>query len=109
MKLLYCFILWPTGGQSCGVVGRTGSGKSSLVLTLFRLIEITHGVVLLDGVDTSKIGIESLRRQLAIIPQDPVLFSGTLRSNLDPWDQHSDARLWQVLADVQLKVRLSLI
>ncbi len=56
-------------GSSCGLVGRTGSGKSSLMLTLFRLIEVTHGTIWLDGVDTTKVGLDALRRQLAIIPQ----------------------------------------
>lgn len=69
------------GGVSCGVVGRTGSGKSSLMLTLFRLIPVTEGRVLLDGVDTAGLALDSLRRQLAIIPQDPVLFSGGLALN----------------------------
>ena len=67
------------GGQSCGLVGRTGSGKSSLMLALFRLIDVTGGAVYLDGVDVCSIGLDALRRQLAIIPQDPVLFSGTIR------------------------------
>jgi hypothetical protein len=68
--------LCPQGGVSCGVVGRTGSGKSSLMLTLFRLIPVTSGRIRLDGVDTSSLGLDALRRQIAIIPQDPVLFSG---------------------------------
>eukprot|EP00887_Chlorella_sp_A99_P004200 scaffold15.g4200.t1 len=89
-------------GTSCGVVGRTGSGKSSLMLTLFRLIPITDGRIFLDGQDTSTLALDALRRQLAIIPQDPVLFSGTLRSNLDPWDGFEDERLWEVLRMVQL-------
>lgn len=91
------------GGVSCGVVGRTGSGKSSLMLTLFRLIPVTGGRITIDDVDTSKLGIDALRRQIAIIPQDPVLFSGTLRSNLDPWDQFDDAALWDALNMAQLK------
>jgi ABC-type multidrug transport system fused ATPase/permease subunit len=73
------------------------------MLTLFRLIDIHEGTIFLDGVDTSGIGLDALRSQLAIIPQDPVLFSGTLRSNLDPWGLHPDAALWEVLARVQLK------
>ena len=91
------------GGVSCGVVGRTGSGKSSLMLTLFRLIPVTGGRITIDDVDTSKLGIDALRRQIAIIPQDPVLFSGTLRSNLDPWDQFDDVALWDALNMAQLK------
>jgi ABC-type multidrug transport system fused ATPase/permease subunit len=82
---------------------RTGSGKSSLMLTLFRLINVTNGTIYLDGLDIAKVGLDALRRQLAIIPQDPVLFSGTIRSNLDPWSTHTDARMWQVLSAVKLK------
>ncbi len=146
-------------GASCGVVGRTGSGKSSLALTLLRLIEVTGGRVVLDGVDVASVGLDALRRQLAVIPQvsrcacrlrvvdqqgvayacgpfavlvfsargrgkeravphgavnwrrcacarvaqDPVLFSGTVRSNLDPWGHHTDAQLWNVLGTVQAR------
>ncbi|EFJ47496.1 hypothetical protein VOLCADRAFT_30254, partial [Volvox carteri f. nagariensis] len=89
-------------GTSCGVVGRTGSGKSSLMLTLFRLIDVVGGRILLDGCDTATLGLDALRRQLAIIPQDPVLFSGTLRRNLDPWRAYDDKALWEVLGAVQL-------
>ncbi|EFN52562.1 hypothetical protein CHLNCDRAFT_138549 [Chlorella variabilis] len=90
------------GGVSCGVVGRTGSGKSSLMLTLFRLIPVTSGAILIDGLDTSGVALDALRRQVAIIPQDPVLFSGTLRSNLDPWGTFEDGRLWEALRAAQL-------
>lgn len=94
------------GGTSCGIVGRTGSGKSSLMLSLFRLIPITDGVVSIDGVDVSKLALDELRKQIAIIPQDPVLFSGTLRSNLDPWGKYSDAKIWEALEKSQLKSQI---
>ncbi|KAG2486980.1 hypothetical protein HYH03_014353 [Edaphochlamys debaryana] len=90
-------------GSSCGVVGRTGSGKSSLMLTLFRLIRVTHGSITLDGLDIARVPLPTLRRQLAVIPQDPVLFSGSLRGNLDPSGTLPDHRLWEVLGCVQLK------
>lgn len=88
--------------QRVGVVGRTGAGKSSLTLALFRFLEAREGSIVIDGIDISKIKLQALRSRLAIIPQDPVLFSGTVRSNLDAFDEHSDAELYDALERVHL-------
>lgn len=85
------------GGQKLGIVGRTGAGKSTLSIAFFRFIEYEHGTILIDGHDISKMGLHDLRSRLTIIPQDPVLFSGSLRSNLDPLDEFSDLDLWTCL------------
>ncbi|XP_078097039.1 multidrug resistance-associated protein 1 isoform X2 [Mustelus asterias] len=95
------------GGEKIGIVGRTGAGKSSFALGLFRIIEAAVGQIYVDGIDISKIGLHDLRFQITIIPQDPVLFSGSLRMNLDPFDQYSDAGLWTALELAHLKTFVS--
>lgn len=88
--------------ERVGVVGRTGAGKSSLTLAIFRFLEARKGSIHIDGLDISKIRLHALRSRLAIIPQDPVLFSGTVRSNLDAFDEHEDSELMDALQRVHL-------
>ncbi|KAG9492165.1 ATP-binding cassette sub-family C member 4 [Eleutherodactylus coqui] len=88
--------------EKVGIVGRTGAGKSSLISALFRLAE-PEGKIWIDRLLTSDLGLHDLRKRMSIIPQEPVLFTGTMRKNLDPFDEHTDEELWDVLEEVQLK------
>ncbi|KAJ1831821.1 Transporter of the ATP-binding cassette (ABC) [Coemansia sp. RSA 2711] len=88
--------------EKVGIVGRTGAGKSTLTLALLRIMEASAGRIVVDGIDISQIGVGDLRSRLTIIPQDPVLFTGTIRTNLDPFNRHGDDELWLALRRAHL-------
>lgn len=88
--------------EKIGIVGRTGAGKSSLISAIFQLT-VVEGSIIIDGINTKEIGLHDLRSKLSIIPQEPVLFSGTMRKNLDPFDEYPDIELWKALEEVELK------
>uniref|UniRef100_A0AAR2L873 ABC-type glutathione-S-conjugate transporter n=1 Tax=Pygocentrus nattereri TaxID=42514 RepID=A0AAR2L873_PYGNA len=89
--------------EKIGIVGRTGAGKSSLALGIFRILEAAKGKIYIDGIDIAELGLHDLRSRITIIPQDPVLFSGSLRMNLDPFDTYSDEEVWNALELAHLK------
>ncbi|KAH9299842.1 hypothetical protein KI387_031524, partial [Taxus chinensis] len=90
------------GGKKVGIVGRTGSGKSTLIQALFRIVEPAQGNIMIDGLDITKVGLHELRARISIIPQDPVMFEGSIRGNLDPLEEHSDTDIWEALSKCQL-------
>lgn len=99
LKQLTCEV---RAGEKIGIVGRTGAGKSSILVALFQMAR-TEGKIIIDGVDIDDIGLHELRRKMSIIPQDPMAFIGSLRKNLDPFDEHTDKEIWASLDEVQLK------
>ena len=90
-------------GEKVGICGRTGAGKSTILLALFRMMEHTKGDIIIDNVNVKDIGLHDLRQKLTIIPQDPIIFSGTIRMNLDPFRLYCETELWQALESVNFR------
>ena len=93
-------------GEKVGIVGRTGAGKSTISMALTRIVELMGGKIEIDGVDISKLDIADLREQITMIPQDPIMFSGTLRYNLDPFDESTDERITELIKKAGLEYLL---
>lgn len=93
-------------GEKVGIVGRTGAGKSTISMALTRIVELLGGKIEIDGVDTSKIGIARLRNEITMIPQDPVMFAGTLKYNLDPFDESTEERMNELIKKAGLEYLL---
>jgi ABC-type multidrug transport system fused ATPase/permease subunit len=90
------------GGEQIRIIGRTRAGKSSIISALFQLVKLAEGSITINGVDISQISLHELRAWVSIIPQDPTFFQGTVRSNLDPFNKHTDAELWNALRQSHL-------
>ncbi|KAJ3130188.1 Canalicular multispecific organic anion transporter 2 [Nowakowskiella sp. JEL0407] len=93
-------------GEKIGIIGRSGSGKTTLLVALLRIVELTNGEILIDGINTGSIGLQDLRSRIAVIPQEPVLLSGTIRSNLDPHGDRVDEEIWKALKDARLNDKI---